>query len=407
VLVTSDVLDRLVKEAKGTLSQKARNGDFADVGLDLSLSRAQPIIQGNDSTGYKVILWPSYGKSARYVVKEDGHYKLLGTSRDEEGVGLEALDRIAANDLAGARILLDWLREDWHLAGGDDPLSSAAFPRLWTKGRDADATAMKLAAASIVAGYKQTAPQGLTVLEAARDSARTDAEKLNISLALLSGYDRLDEYDKALTVAAELAREYPESERMFYNQSFDLRALGRSEEADTLAAARLKRIPDDPAAMRVLVYDATARGDYGRAHALAHDILDKGKAEAQDLNNVAWHSLFTGKVEPSDIEDALKGAQLGNNSANILHTLGCVYAEVGKTKEAREVLIQAMDVLNLDEPDENYWYAFGRIAEQYGERDAALANYARVTKPKTSVEIPESTYYLAQVRIQALRGDKQ
>jgi len=266
---------------------------------------------------------------------------------------------------------------------------------------------MKLAAASILAGHKQTAPQGLTVLEAARDSARNDAEKLNISLALLSGYDRLDEYDKALTVAAELAREYPESERMFYNQSFDLRALGRSEEADTLAAARLKRIPDDLAAMRVLVYDATARGDYGRAHALAHDILDKGIAEAQDLNNVAWHSLFTGTVEPSDIEDALKGAQLGNNSANILHTLGCVYAEVGKTKEAREVLIQAMDVLNLDEPDENYWYAFGRIAEQYGERDAALANYARVTKPKTSVEIPESTYHLAQVRIQALRGEKQ
>jgi hypothetical protein len=41
-----------------------------------------------------------------------------------------------------------------------------------------------------------------------------------------------------------------------------------------------------------------------------------------------------------------------------------------------------MDALNLDEPDENYWYAFGRIAEQYGEHDAAIANYARVTKPK-------------------------
>ncbi|MFY9645027.1 MAG: hypothetical protein WAK29_07595 [Terriglobales bacterium] len=66
-----------------------------------------------------------------------------------------------------------------------------------------------------------------------------------------------------------------------------------------------------------------------------------------------------------------------------------------------------MDALNLDEPDENYWYAFGRIAEQYGERDAAIANYARVTKPKTAVQIPYSTYYLAQVRLQALRREKQ
>ena len=66
-----------------------------------------------------------------------------------------------------------------------------------------------------------------------------------------------------------------------------------------------------------------------------------------------------------------------------------------------------MDLVNLDEPDPDYWYAFGLIAEQYGERDAALADYARVTKPKRAVEIPESSYYLAQVRLRVLRGEKQ
>ena len=98
---------------------------------------------------------------------------------------------------------------------------------------------------------------------------------------------------------------------------------------------------------------------------------------------------------------------MSKNNRPILHTLGCVYAEVGKTKEAREVLIQSMDALNLDEPDENYWYAFGRIAEQYGERDAAMANYARVTKPKKAVEISDSSYHLAQARLQGLRSKKQ
>jgi transglutaminase-like putative cysteine protease/predicted Zn-dependent protease len=407
-LATQDVLERLVKDEKGILSSKARKGQIADVGLDISLTIAQPKVQGTDGTGYKVTLYGSASyKSATYVVKEDGHYKVLGTSQIPAAIGLEALDRISANDLAGAGVLLDWLREDWHLAGGDDPLSGAAFPRFWTKGKDADETTMRLAAASIVTAYKQTASLGLPVMEAARESARNDAEKVNISLALLTGYNSLNKYDKALAVCSDLAKQYPESERLFLNQSFDLRALDRFDEADRLAADRLKRISGDVAAMRTLVYNASARGDYVKAHTLAQNIIDEGKAEAQDLNNAAWHSLYTRKVEPSDIEDALKGAQLGNNNANILHTLGCVYAEAGKTKEAREVLIQAMDALNLDEPDENYWYAFGRIAEQYGERDTALANYARVTKPKTAVEIPESTYRLAQIRLQALRGGKQ
>ena len=130
-----------------------------------------------------------------------------------------------------------------------------------------------------------------------------------------------------------------------------------------------------------------------------------GKAEPRDLNSIAWLSLF-GKVESSDIEDALRATQLSKNAPGILHTLGCVYAEVGKTKEAREVLIQAMDSLDLDAPDDNYWYAFGRIAEQYGERGAAIANYSRVTKPKHSYELPESSYQLAQIRLQVLNSGK-
>ena len=87
-----------------------------------------------------------------------------------------------------------------------------------------------------------------------------------------------------------------------------------------------------------------------------------------------------------------------------LHTLGCLYAESGRTKEAREVLIQAMDLQVMDEPDPNYWYAFGRIAEQYGELEVAKADYAKVTKPKKAVELPDSTYLLAQTRLNALQG---
>lgn len=407
-LASPEVVDILAKEERRTFSSKARSGQFADVGIDLALGRAQPKLEGNDELGYKITLWPSARyKSSVYVVKEEGKYRVLATSRFPVGIGLEILDRVAANDLAGARVLLDWLREDEHLAGGDDPLAGTPFPRFWTKGKNADAAAMKLAAASILVRNKDTAARGLEVLEAARASAGNEPEKVNIALALLFGYDNQNEYEKALAICADLAAQYPESRRIFLNESFELRALSHFDEADRLAEDRLQRMPGDIDAMRALADSASIRGDYVKAHALGQRILAEGKAEAQDLNNIAWLSLFVGKVESADIEDALKATQLSQNNASYLHTLGCIYAEVGKTKEAREVLVQAMDSLNLDEPDDNYWYAFGRIAEQYGERDAAIADYARVTKPKRPIEIPDSSYRLAQIRLQTLRSQKQ
>ena len=66
-----------------------------------------------------------------------------------------------------------------------------------------------------------------------------------------------------------------------------------------------------------------------------------------------------------------------------------------------------MDALNLDEPDENYWYAFGRIAEQYGERDVAIADYNRVSKPKQPFQIPTSSYRLAQMHLQDLHSSNK
>jgi tetratricopeptide (TPR) repeat protein len=154
---------------------------------------------------------------------------------------------------------------------------------------------------------------------------------------------------------------------------------------------------------------AVAREDYGTAYSRAQKIKEAGRAEARDLNALAWYGLFLGKGSEADLEDAAKAAQLSQNStstarAGILHTLGCLYAELGKTKEAREVLVQAMDLVNLDEPDPNYWYAFGRIAEQYGENQVAAADYARVTQPKQAIQIPGSSYRLAQMRLKAMPG---
>ena len=275
---------------------------------------------------------------------------------------------------------------------------------MWTKGRTANAAALKAAAAAILVRDPNTAPTGITILEAEDASSTIATDKVNISLAILTGYIRLNDPEKALPVGRQIAEQHPESVRAFQDYAFTLSALRRFQEAEEVAQGRLQRIPGNIEAERALAQIAVDHLDYSTGRSRLQKLVDEGKAEPQDLNGIAWHSLFTGKVESSDLEAVLKGAELSDNTANILHTLGCVYAELGKTKEAREVLAQAMDKLNLDEPDDNYWYAFGRIAEQYGERDVALADYGRVTKPKRELEIPDSSYRLAQIRTAVLNA---
>ena len=389
------------RQLRGALS---RSGFPADVLLDLTLGMTQVSTEGNDAFGYKVTMRAPGSKNLTlYVVKEDGKYKILDTPEKPNALALEIMDRLEARNLEGARVLLDWVREDEHVGGGDDPLEGLAFPRIWTKGSELSGEKMKVAAAALLAQTKETARESVGVLEAARDSAKTEADKLNASLALIEAYRNLDDYEKARSVATELSTKYPDSKRLFWDLQFALKGLRRFAEADSLSQSVLKRVPNDRDAMRALVASASAQENYVLAHDLGVKLEQSGKAEASDLNSLAWSALFIQKITQEDIETANKAVQMSQNSAPELHTLGCIYAEIGKTKEAREVLIQAMDVLSLDEPRGEYAYAFGRIAEQYAENEIAANDYQNVEKPKKPMYIPSSSYRLAQTRLEAMR----
>lgn len=405
-LGTPDTIQNYLTKEKAIVGQKARNGEFADIGLDTALANAQPVAKGDDRVGYKVTLFPSSdSKDVIYVVKEDGSYKVVSHWQEEYGLALEVLDRVAANDLTGARALLDWVREDWSLNIGDDPVSGPAFPRLWTKGQNADAETIKAAAAAILVLSKQTAKKGLPILEAAEKSsaARTDMQRDGILISLITGYDTLQMYDKALRPGAELAKLYPDSKFVFLWRSFDLRMVGKFKEAEALAERRLATNPTDIDAQRALMTDATAQDNHALAYALGSKIINLDNAQSLDFNDLAWESLFTGKTGPQDLSYAVKATQLSKDFPE-LHTLGCIYAELGKTKEARDVLIEAMDLANMADLEPNTWYAFGRIAEQYGERDVAIADYKQIEKPKLDISIPGSSYELGQLRLKALQA---
>jgi tetratricopeptide (TPR) repeat protein len=384
----------------------ARDDSSLDVEVDIRMQEADPKGEGNDDIGYRErVQIPNGINTTLFVVKEDGQYKLLDSEEQPNAIALEMLDRIKAGDLKGAKALLDWLREDTHLEGGDDPLGGATFPRFWIKGQAADARKMKLAAAAILAGTKPTAAQGVALLEEALKDAASDRERTNIQLALVDGYAVQDNFARQLEVSSALLKQEPESRRAFIFNAQALMGLGRYDQAIALADERLKLLEADQDALSMKMRIEADRGNFTAARGWAQKLIDQGKEDASLLNSSAWFALFTAKVDQADIDMSIKSTQLAKDNASILHTLACLYAEAGKTKEAHDLLLRGMDDLNLDEPDDNYWYAFGRIAEQYGEREIAIADYRKLEKPKEVLAIPTSTYRLAQTRLKAMNAD--
>ncbi len=395
-----------LESARQMNSALAREGSSLDVTEDIVMQALDPKGEGDDATGYREKLENLNGSTTTlFIVKEDGQYRLLDTLDKPNAIGLEMLDRIKAGDLKGAKALLDWMREDQHLEGGDDPLGGLVFPRFWIKGEAADARKMKLAAAAILISTKPTAAEGVAVLEEGLKGAANDRERDNIELALADGYSLLQSFSKMLEVSAPLLKEFPDSKQAFIDNVLALMGLGRNDAAIALADERLKLLENDADALNMKIQIEANRGNYDAARGIAQKLADMGKTDAMLLNNVAWDALFTGKVTQDDVAKAIRATEMQKDAPGILHTLACLYAEIGNTKDAHDVLLRAMDDWNLDEPNDEVWYVLGRIAEQYGEREIAIADYRKLKKPDEILAIPTSTYTLAQMRLKAMGAE--
>jgi tetratricopeptide (TPR) repeat protein len=278
------------------------------------------------------------------------------------------------------------------------------FPRFWTRGLEGDRETILRAAAVLwaQAGEVDTAKPVALLTEAL---ARTDSEPLRTNLRLaLAGAAALRRDSKTLhALTSQLAASHPLSETAFRLHTGGLMRDLRWEECREFATSRLERLPDDPSAIRVLTEVAVAKGDLSEADRLGRLLISKGKAEPNDWNNLAWWALY----RPPITEQALKDAQqavslLANRDSASLHTLASLYAEAGKTTEARDVLWQALEAGGRDQPDAEDWFVLGRMAEHFDAPESAAAAYRKVEKPKEEHMLAQSTYVLAQRRLEAL-----
>jgi Tfp pilus assembly protein PilF len=289
------------------------------------------------------------------------------------------------------------------MGGGDDPLEGPVFPRFWTKGQEADAATIRLAALAAISFSKYIGPK-VSELVQARDSAKDPAVRNNLDLALAAAYQSQKRWPELLAVSEELMNAYPESVRAYQFAVSACIGSRNFEPWEKLVQARLQKHPDEPEYIRSQARLEMFRGDIAKSRATLKSLIDSGKASNSDLNGFAWYALVPPATVDADAIDAAERANslTQNGNFSIMHTLACLYARQGKTKQARDLLLKAMDVASLPEPDSSAWLALAEIAEQYGEADAARTMYARVEKEES--EAPASNYSLAQQRLLALKN---
>jgi tetratricopeptide (TPR) repeat protein len=404
----SDEVNDLKRTRRQLQSETAQTGMGFDAMVDIMLASWQAVVEGDARNGYRVKARMGGRNTTFVVVKEGEQYRVLdmvGSGNSAEFIGYEVLARVEQGRLPEARSLLDWVREEVSPAGGDDPLAGPPFPRFWQKGQPGNGSEIRQAALALLAVDKDTAPGSIPLLESNLETAADDAERQRLTLALANAYRVTKRPDKLLKAATALAVNYPSSDTAFSMIGSALLALGRWAELDAHTASRLKKEPPDPLAAR-LALDAAVQQVNLEAGRKAEQLLRRaGKLESGELNQLAWMALVAGKIDEEVLDTVQQGVMQSqaNPSANLLHTAAAIFAEAGKSVEARGILLQSLAVSGLEEPNSASWYVFGRISENYGEAEAAREMYAKVTKPENQLDLPSSTFTLAQRRLMLLK----
>jgi tetratricopeptide (TPR) repeat protein len=393
----SNVSDTI--KSLGNVRDRQKSG--AEVLIDVMRAMTSFDVQGDDAIGYRVKVRSEapgveVTRFDAFVVKDQGQYRLraLGDGLDE--VGQQAVTFIKTNRKKAAESWLRWASEGVSSPSGDDPLRTIAWLRLWKNGKgDPELTAYALCG-------KLCGSEGTTVLENARSKA-TDSAIEELDHALAINYWANENGRKLQEVADKMLKLYPKSlnarrwKRYSYWELKDYAALKKQAEKE------LEFAPDLELAE---VYHAMANADSaaGRvkeARATLAKLIELGRADAQAFGNCAWYDLVIGKVTDKTLEYASRAVQMTDfRTANVLHTLAAVYAELGKPEEAKQTLDKLLSLREQGTPDEVDYYVIGRIAENYALKTAAQKAYAKVKKGEE--DGPTSTYRLVQQRLKKL-----
>lgn len=393
--VTDEKSVKRLKSSKlrQTLAPIAKLGDgFLN---DLVRSSIDTRVEGSGAGPWRVEGEVFAFKYHVYVALEGNAAKVVGSPEDFPRLGRFVLARLAAKDVEGARRLLDWFAADLQASQAGATLKTR-FAQLWGQGLARDASAAALAAAYIAGDD----PAGIPALTKCATTAK-DAKPICETGLVISHYNAKDwrELEKAAATwyasdtTNALALEM-QCEALAFQRKFD--------EARKLAADHLVRYPNDRSAKHAQIEIAVLAGDVEAAVKLMEAYVSDPGVTGLERNNAAWYYVVLGKGLPRALELArLAVQQEQDKQGRVLNTLATIEAEIGDVGPAKTDEWRSMEVDGVEVPENDDWYVIGRILEQLGLRDDAVAAYKRI-KPPSRPQIFGSGWDLAQRRLKVL-----
>jgi len=334
------------------------------------------------------------GKGAETIVmlKEKGKWGLLGAGELWDPLGDHAASLLDTKPDVARRLI--------QVAGaelvGDTGFGGLALRRA-LKQPGPEGTAL---GAAVLSCFRPT-PTCLDEMEAFMDQVTSDADRRVMRLFVAGGRLELNDWGGAARQYEELWAGDADKGRLGTNLFRALLAQGETEAAEAVATETAAGAAD-PAAVALdftLARQEFAGDLIGALETMR--ALEEHDPERDYANNRAWYSLIVGQAGP-EATAAAEAAARSTGRSSTWHTLATAYAEEGRAAEAHDALLRSMAAEGRKRPTSDDWYVIGRIAQLYGEPDAAILAYERVKAP-TRPNKYDSTWELAARRLTELR----
>jgi len=339
-----------------------------------------------DAFGQRVVL---------FVALDKGQAKLIGEPSHPAGIGRHALRLLAARDEAGARSLLDWLKQELDASKLNDKQNNP-FLRIWNASPSPGKELLELAAAVVTGGSD---PASIPILDKCASKVADARKSCDVPLAL--AYVDAHRWQELERHATAWSERDPSAKYAIKARVLALARLGRLDDGDRLAEKGLAASPDDELLMHARVELAMARGQIDEAIKRLAEMNKRPAASTEAKNNLAWLQVSAGKDLTSTLTSVRDAVRDSKEAPHILNTLAAVLLELDDLSAARVEGWKSMELGDREQPNPSDWYVVGRLYEGLGLRDDAVAAYLRVDPEKTSSFVPTSRD-LAQRRLTKL-----
>lgn len=332
-------------------------------------------------------------KSQLYMVLGKKAARFIGSMSTPKSVGRYLLATASTADEKATATLLDWFVEDLKRVNS---AMAAGLKTFWAPNLPRTKQAMEVTAAVIASGDDA---KTIAALKRCSTTVTTSNAQYVCDYVLANAYASHANWSELDDHAREWATRSKQSSIPVTYRARALSHLGKFDEAEQLVADALKADPDDRGVLLTQLELAWGRHQPAQAGQRSDAMASRTDATPQDLNNAAWSKLIEGTDVPGARQIVDRALQTDNKSVNLLNTAAAIEAEQGDLAAARGHVEDGRDV--SETPRAGDYYVHGRILEQLGLADDAIASYRKVKVPKYPTLLPDS-FELAAKRLVAL-----